>query len=67
MVTEVDSTAMTSLVRNWLAELLLGVNFEQSVAPVLAEIETSYLGQGAGSIKQAVADAWRRYVAHLAK
>lgn len=64
VVTEVDSTAMTGLVRNWLAELLLGVNFGQSVAPVLAEIETSYLGQGAGSIKQAVADAWRRYAAH---
>jgi uncharacterized protein DUF3870 len=67
LVTQVDSTAMTGLVRDWLTELLLGVDLGQSVAPILAEIEANYLGQGAGSIKQAVADAWRRYAAYRSR
>jgi Domain of unknown function (DUF3870) len=67
VVTEVDSTAVTGLVRSWLAELLLGVDFGGDIAPVLAEIETSYLGQGNGAIRQAIGDAWRRYGAYRSR
>jgi Domain of unknown function (DUF3870) len=67
VVTDVDSTAVTGLVRSWLAELLLGVEFGGDIAPVLAEIETSYLGQGNGAIRQAIGDAWRRYGAYRAR
>jgi uncharacterized protein YqkB len=64
VVTEVDSTAVTGLVRGWLAELLLGIDFSADITPVLAEIEANYLGQGNGAIRQAIGDAWRRYGAH---
>ncbi len=67
VVTEVDSTAVTALVRGWLAELLLGIDFGADIAPVLAEIEASYLGQGNGAIRQAIGDAWRRYGAHRSR
>lgn len=67
VVTEVDSTAVTALVRGWLAELLLGTDFSADIAPVLAEIEASYLGQGNGAIRQAIGDAWRRYGAHRSR
>jgi hypothetical protein len=63
VVVAVDSTAVTALVRDWLAELLLGVDLSGDIAPVLAEIEATYLGQGGGAIRQAVGDAWRRYAA----
>jgi uncharacterized protein YqkB len=36
IVTEVDSTAVTGLVRRWLSELLLGVDFGADVTPLLA-------------------------------
>jgi len=61
VVTAVDSTAVTGLVREWLAELLLGVDLSVGIEPVLAEIDATYLGQGGGAIRQAVGDAWRRY------
>jgi hypothetical protein len=61
VVTEVDCTAATDLVRRWLAELLLGVDFSADIGPLLAEIEAAYLGQGNGAIRQAIGDAWRRY------
>jgi hypothetical protein len=61
VVTEVDSTAVTELVKRWLAELLLGVDFSADIGPLLAEIEADYLGQGNGAIRQAIGDAWRRY------
>jgi hypothetical protein len=61
LVTEVDSTAVTGLVRNWLAELLLGIDFSADITAVLADIEAGYLGQGNGAIRQAIGDAWRRY------
>jgi hypothetical protein len=67
LVTEVDSTAVTGLVRSWLAELLLGVDFGGDIAPVLAEIETNYLGQGNGAIRQSIGDAWRRYGAYRSR
>jgi len=67
VVTEVDSTAVTALVRGWLAELLLGIDFGADIAPVLAEIEASYLSQGNGAIRQAIGDAWRRYDAHRSR
>ena len=63
VVIAVDSTAVTGLVRDWLAELLLGVDLSVGIEPVLAEIEATYLGQGGGAIRQAVGDAWRRYAA----
>jgi hypothetical protein len=63
VVTAVDSTAATGLVREWLADLLLGIDLSVGIEPVLAEIEASYLGQGGGAIRQAVGDAWRRYAA----
>lgn len=67
LVTEVDSTAVTGLVRSWLAELLLGIDLGADIGPVLAEIEASYLGQGNGAIRQAIGDAWRRYGAFRAR
>jgi Domain of unknown function (DUF3870) len=67
VVTDVDSTAVTALVRRWLAELLLGVDFGQDISAVTARIDRDYLGHGAGAIKQAVIDAWRRYAAHRAE
>jgi hypothetical protein len=67
LVTEVDSTAVTGLVRRWLAEVLLGIDFAGDIGPVLAEIEASYLGQGNGAIRQAIGDAWRRYGAFRAR
>ncbi len=67
VVTEVDSTAVTGLVRSWLAELLLGVDFGADITPVLADIEAGYLGQGNGAIRQAIGDAWRRYGGRAAR
>jgi Domain of unknown function (DUF3870) len=63
VVTEVDSTAATDLVKHWLAELLLGVDLRADIGPLLAEIEVDYFGQGNGAIRQAIGDAWRRYAA----
>jgi hypothetical protein len=64
VIAEVDSTAVTGLVRNWIAELLIGVDFRHDIEPITREIESHYLGHAAGSIKQAVTDAWRRYAAY---
>jgi len=63
-ITEVDSTAVTGLVRHWLADLLMGVDFAGDIDPLLADIDATYLGHGAGSIRQAISDAWRRYAAY---
>jgi hypothetical protein len=63
-ITQVDSTAVTGLVRDWLAGLLSGIDFASNIDPVLAEIEDTYLGHAAGSIKQAITDAWRRYATY---
>jgi hypothetical protein len=63
-VIEVDSTAATALVRQWLTELLLGIDLASDPAPLLNAIERNYLGQGVGAIRQAIADAWRRYARH---
>jgi hypothetical protein len=65
-VTEVDSTAVTGVVRNWISELLVGIDFRADIEPVLQVIDTNYLGHAGGAIKQAVTDAWRRYAAHQA-
>jgi len=65
VVVEVDSTAVTALVRGWLSELLLGVDFAADIDHVLSVIEQNYVGLAAGSIRQAVADAKRRYAARL--
>lgn len=60
-VLEVDCTAATTVVRHWLADLLLGADLTADPAPILAAVEQNYLGQGAGAIRQAIADAWRRH------
>ncbi|MBE3015242.1 DUF3870 domain-containing protein [Microbispora sp. NEAU-D428] len=65
-VVEVDSTAISPMVRNWLSELLLGVDFTADLRPTLAVIEQSYLSNATGSLKQALLDAWRRYASHRA-
>jgi hypothetical protein len=65
-VVDVDSTAVSSVVRSWVADLLLGVDFSADISPVLAEIDESFLSNAAGSLKQAVSDAWRRYASYRA-
>jgi Domain of unknown function (DUF3870) len=67
VVAAVDSTAATGLVRDWLAELLLGIDFSADLTGLLAEIEADYLGQGNGAIRQAIGDAWRRYAARTTR
>lgn len=64
VVAEVDSTAVIGLVRRWIAETLTGIDLSGDIHPVLAKIDRSYLGNAAGSIKQAVNDAWRRYASY---
>lgn len=61
VVTEVDCTAATTVARNWLGDLLLGANLNADPAPLQAIVEDNYLGQGGGAVRQAIADAWRRY------
>ncbi|MEU6711461.1 DUF3870 domain-containing protein [Nonomuraea sp. NPDC046802] len=65
-IIEVDSTAVASMVRDWVSELLVGVDFADDIGPVLAEIDAHYLSNAAGSLKQAISDAWRRYAAYRA-
>jgi hypothetical protein len=65
-VKEVDSTAVTSVVRNWIGALLIGIDFRADIEPIMREIDRNYLGHGGGAIKQAISDAWRRYAAHSA-
>lgn len=64
LVTDVDSTAVSALVRSWLSELLLGRDFSADIDDVLAVIDQNYLGHAAGSIRQAIVDAWRHYGAY---
>ncbi|MFB9691182.1 DUF3870 domain-containing protein [Amycolatopsis plumensis] len=59
-----DATAETTVVRRWVADLLLGADLTADPAPLLATVERNYLGQGAGAIRQAITDAWRRYARH---
>lgn len=63
-VVQVDSTAVTALVRDWIAELLQDRDLGTDPDPVVEQIDKSYLGHGSGPIKQAVIDAWRRYAAY---
>ncbi|MFC4950686.1 DUF3870 domain-containing protein [Pseudonocardia sp. GCM10023141] len=67
VVTEVDSTAVTGLVRGWLAEVLLGVDLGGDITAALTEIEQAYLGHAAGAIRQATHDAWRRFASYRSK
>ncbi|WP_165974383.1 DUF3870 domain-containing protein [Nonomuraea deserti] len=64
VIIEVDSTAIAGMVRDWVSELLVGVNFADDIGPVLAEIDAHFLSNAAGSLKQAISDAWRRYAAY---
>lgn len=63
-VIEAEATAATAVVRQWVAELLLGADLSADPAPILAVVEQNYLGTGAGAIRQAISDAWRRYARH---
>jgi len=63
-VEESDSTAATTLTRRWLARRLTGLDFSAPIEPVLEALDDDYLGQGAGAMRQAVLDAWRRYAAY---
>lgn len=65
-VVEVDSTAVSAMVRRWVSDLLLGIDLSEDLSDVLAEVDTGYLSNAAGSLKQAITDAGRRYAAHLA-
>lgn len=66
-VTDVDSTAATQLVRTWLVTLLLGADVSSSPSALLDHVDAHYLGNAAGSLKQAISDAWRRYAASAAR
>jgi hypothetical protein len=65
-VVDVDSTAVSSVVRSWVADLLLGIDFSADISGVLTEIDESFLSNAAGSLKQAISDAWRRYASYRA-
>ena len=62
-VLAVDSTAATGMAREWLASLLVGADLDGDDGPYLAAVDRHYLGPAAGSVKQAIRDAWRRYAA----
>jgi hypothetical protein len=62
-VIAVDSTAATTMAQNWLASLLVGADLETDERPYLETVDSHYLGHAAGTIKQAIRDAWRRYAA----
>jgi hypothetical protein len=66
-VVDVDSTAVSAVVRSWVADLLLGIDFSTDISGVLAEIDEHYLSNAAGSLKQAISDAWRRYASYRAR
>jgi hypothetical protein len=60
-VIAVDSTAATGLTRDWLSSLLMGADLTADDSPYLETVDRHYLGPAAGSVKQAIRDAWRRY------
>ncbi|QWF81180.1 DUF3870 domain-containing protein [Amycolatopsis sp. CA-230715] len=62
-VLAVDSTAATAMAREWLSSLLVGADLTADDAPYLAAVDRNYVGTAAGSIKQAIRDAWRRFPA----
>jgi hypothetical protein len=49
------------MTRNWLASLLVGADLTADESGFLAAVDRYYLGPAAGTIKQAIRDAWRRY------
>ena len=61
IVVAVDSTAATSMAREWLASLLTGADLAGDETRYLAVVDTHYVGPAAGSVKQAIRDAWRRF------
>jgi hypothetical protein len=65
IVNQADATAATGLVREWISDLLVGVDFSEPPDSILAHIEHHYLGNAQGSIKQAVTDASHRYRSHI--
>ena len=66
-VLDADSTAASAVVRTWIADLLIGIDFAEDVSAVLAEVEEHYLSNAAGSLKQAILDAWRRYGLYVSR
>lgn len=63
IVLDVDSTAATAMTREWLSSLLVGADLTADDSAYLAAVDQHYLGPAAGSLKQAIRDAWRRYAA----
>jgi hypothetical protein len=62
-VLAVESTASTAMTREWLSSLLVGADLQADESGFLAAVDRHYLGPAAGTIKQAIRDAWRRYAA----
>ena len=60
-VLDADSTARTQLVRTWVRDMVVGVDFSENITELLERVDRLYLGNAAGSIKQALHDAWRKY------
>jgi hypothetical protein len=59
-VLAVESTAATAMLQDWLSDLLVGADLAGDVRSYVEAVDTHYLGRAAGTIKQAIQDAWRR-------
>jgi Domain of unknown function (DUF3870) len=62
-VLAVECTASTAMTSDWLSSLLVGADLQADESAFLDAVDRRYLGPAAGTIKQAVRDAWRRYAA----
>lgn len=63
VVLAVESTASTAMTRDWLESLLVGADLSADESGFLETVDRHYLGPAAGTVKQAIRDAWRRYAA----
>jgi Domain of unknown function (DUF3870) len=61
VVLAVESTASTTMTSDWLSSLLVGADLRADESRYLDAVDRGYLGTGAGTMKQAIRDAWRRY------
>jgi hypothetical protein len=62
-VLAVECTASTGMTRDWLSSLLVGADLSADETEFLDAVDRHYIGPAAGTIKQAIRDAWRRYAA----
>src|SRR3954467_9938825 len=67
LVIAVESTASTAMTRDWLASLLVGADLRAEESGFLDTVDRHYLGPAAGTVKQAIRDAWRRYASAQAR